>query len=66
MHQTSGLPQEIIDRAASLAARPTATQDLIEAMGRLSSIYQDVEANLNEIDSLLKVRQTKMVFIIQH
>lgn len=66
MHQTSGLPQEIIDRAASLAARPTATQDLIEAMGRLSSIYQDVEANLNEIDSLLKVRQTTMVFIIQH
>ncbi|CAH1969012.1 unnamed protein product [Acanthoscelides obtectus] len=54
VHQATGLPQEIIDRAAAMSARPTATQELSEAMNKLSSIYQDVEANLKEIDALLK------------
>ncbi|KAJ8943850.1 hypothetical protein NQ314_009620 [Rhamnusium bicolor] len=54
MNQATGIPQELIDRAAALSAKPTATQDLVEAMGKLSNIYQDVESNLNEIDILLK------------
>ncbi|XP_066251269.1 tyrosine-protein phosphatase non-receptor type 23 [Euwallacea similis] len=54
MHQATGIPQELIDRAASLSAQPNAIQSLIDEMARLSSIYHDVEANLTEIDSLLK------------
>ncbi|KAJ8960856.1 hypothetical protein NQ318_020154, partial [Aromia moschata] len=54
MNQATGIPQELIDRAAALSAKPTATQDLVEAMGKLSNIYQEVESNLNEIDALLK------------
>lgn len=55
MHQATGIPQDLIDRAAALAAKPNAVQDLINSMGKLSNIYQDVEANLKEIDALLKV-----------
>ncbi|XP_056643679.1 tyrosine-protein phosphatase non-receptor type 23 [Diorhabda sublineata] len=54
MHQATGIPQDLIDRAAALSARPNAIQDLISSMGKLSNIYQEVEANLNEIDALLK------------
>ncbi|XP_066141791.1 tyrosine-protein phosphatase non-receptor type 23 [Euwallacea fornicatus] len=54
MHQATGIPQELIDRAASLSAQPMAIQSLIDEMARLSNIYHDVEANLSEIDSLLK------------
>ncbi|VEN54036.1 unnamed protein product [Callosobruchus maculatus] len=54
VHQATGIPQELIDRAAAMSARPTATQDLTEAMNKLSNIYQDVEANLKDIDVLLK------------
>ncbi|CAG9853928.1 unnamed protein product [Phyllotreta striolata] len=54
MHQATGIPQDLIDRAAALAAKPNAVQDLINSMGKLSNIYQDVEASLNEIDELLK------------
>lgn len=55
MRQASGLTQDIVDRAAAMSARPTATQDLVNAMARLSNTYHDVEAMLNEIDDLLKV-----------
>lgn len=54
MNQATGIPQELIDRAAALSAKPTATQDLVDIMGKLSNIYQEVESNLNEIDGLLK------------
>nr|XP_023015123.1 tyrosine-protein phosphatase non-receptor type 23 [Leptinotarsa decemlineata] len=54
MHQATGIPQDLIDRAAALSVRPTATQDLVSIMGKLSNIYQEVESNLNEIDALLK------------
>ncbi|KAF7268015.1 hypothetical protein GWI33_018816 [Rhynchophorus ferrugineus] len=54
MHQATGIPQELIDRAAALSAKPNAIQDLIDSMGKLSSIYHDVESNLNEIEALLK------------
>ncbi|KAJ8972454.1 hypothetical protein NQ317_017454 [Molorchus minor] len=54
MNQATGIPQELIDRAAALSARPNVIQDLVDVMGKLSNIYQDVESNLNEIDALLK------------
>lgn len=55
MNQATGLTQDLVDRAAAMSARPTAIQDLVSAMGKLSNIYHDVEANLNEIDVLIKV-----------
>lgn len=55
MRQASGLPQDLLDRAAALSAKPNATQDLINAMGQLSNTYHDVEAMLNEIQDLLTV-----------
>lgn len=55
MHQATGIPQEIIDRAASLSAKPAAVQDLIDAMSMLSNICHDVESNLGDIEALLKV-----------
>lgn len=57
MKQASGIPQDLIDRAAALSARPTAAQDLIDAMNKLSTIYNTVEGMLNEIDGLLKAEE---------
>ncbi|XP_050309351.1 tyrosine-protein phosphatase non-receptor type 23 [Anthonomus grandis grandis] len=54
MHQATGIPQELIDRAASLSAKPSAIQDLIDSMAKLSNIYHDVKDNLSEIDELLQ------------
>ncbi|KAJ8921018.1 hypothetical protein NQ315_015814 [Exocentrus adspersus] len=54
MNQATGIPQELIDRAAALSAKPKAIQDLVEVMGKLSNIYQEVESNLKEMDALLK------------
>lgn len=54
MRQATGLPQELIDRAAALSARPNAIQDLISAMAKLSDSYHEVEAMLKEINELLK------------
>ncbi|KAI4466261.1 pcd6 interacting protein-related [Holotrichia oblita] len=54
MHQARGLPQEIVDRAAALAARPSACQDLVTVMSKLSNSYHDVEAMLRDIQQLLK------------
>lgn len=56
MRQATGLSQDIVDRAAALSAKPTATQDLVDAMAKLSDSYHEVEAMLNEIQELLKVR----------
>lgn len=55
MRQASGLSQDLVDRAAALSARPAATQDLVDAMAKLSNSYHEVEAMLNEIQELLKV-----------
>lgn len=55
MHQATGIPQDIIDRAAALSVKPEATQELQSLMDKLSRIYNDVDACLKEIDSLLKV-----------
>ncbi|KRT83132.1 tyrosine phosphatase [Oryctes borbonicus] len=59
MHQAKGLPQEIVDRAAALAARPSACQDLVAVMSKLSNSYHDVEAMLRDIQQLLKEEQQK-------
>lgn len=55
MKQAHGLTQDIVDRAAAMSVRPTAVQDLVTAMGKLSNTFHDVESMLNEIDGLLKV-----------
>ena len=47
------LPEELAERCAALNARPTAIQDLVDIMGKLSDTYRDVEAMLKEIDNLL-------------
>lgn len=62
MHQATGIPQDIIDRAAALSAKPTATQELQELMDRLSTIYNDVDACLKEIDTYLKVKKDRIFF----
>lgn len=54
MHQATGLTQDLLDRAAEISARPSATKDLVDAMGKLSNSYHEVEAMLNEIQELLK------------
>lgn len=55
MRQATGLSQDLVDRAAAISARPSATQDLVDAMAKLSNSYHEVEAMLNEIHELLKV-----------
>ncbi|XP_017769323.1 PREDICTED: tyrosine-protein phosphatase non-receptor type 23 [Nicrophorus vespilloides] len=54
MKNASGLSQELVDRAASMVGRPNATKELIEAMGKLSNTYQEVEAMLSDISEYLK------------
>lgn len=54
MRKASGLPQDLVDRAAALSAKPMATQELVTVMNKLSNIYHEVEAMLNEIQDLLK------------
>ncbi|KAK4879126.1 hypothetical protein RN001_007272 [Aquatica leii] len=59
MRQANGLTQDLVDRAAAMSAKPTAIQDLVSAMSKLSSIYHDVEAMLSEIDGLIKDEEHK-------
>lgn len=59
MRQASGLTQDLVDRAAAICGRPTAVQDLVDAMTKLSGSYHEVEAMLNEIQELLKVNIKK-------
>lgn len=54
MRKASGLPQDLVDRAAALSAKPMVTQELVTVMSKLSNIYHDVEAMLNEIQDFLK------------
>lgn len=55
MHQATGIPQDIIDRAAALSAKPTATQELQNFMDKLSLVSGNVEVYFKEVDTLLKV-----------
>lgn len=59
MHKTSGLPQDIIDRAAELSAHSTACEDLIKIMGKLSTIFNNVDKMLENIQELLKEEDDK-------
>lgn len=47
------IPQGIVDRCAALNANTSAIPDLVTSMSRLAEICTDVEANLNEISSIL-------------
>lgn len=51
------LPQELIDRCAAFSVQSNAVGSLVEAMSKLSSVYTDVEAGLNEIHQLLDEEQ---------
>lgn len=55
IRQETGIPQEIVDRAAALSAKPNAIQDLISSMTKLSNSFHEVESLLNEMEDLLKV-----------
>ncbi|KAF5269203.1 hypothetical protein FQR65_LT02504 [Abscondita terminalis] len=59
MRQANGLTQDLVDRAAAMSAKPTAIQDLVSAMAKLSGIYHDVESMLTEIDSMIKEEEKK-------
>lgn len=52
--QATGIPQEVVDRAAGLSAKPNAIKDLIDCMNALSSSYEEVESMINEIEELFK------------
>ena len=49
------LPQEVIECAASLAAKDNAVEKLTDAMDRIAAVSADVETSLNEIKELLDV-----------
>lgn len=53
------LPQDLIDRCASLSAKPDAIQNLTDAMCKLSDIYQEVGSNLTEIKELLTEEENR-------
>lgn len=50
----NNLPQELIDRCASLNAKPDTIQSLADAMSKLSNLYHEVESMLNDIKELLQ------------
>lgn len=50
------LPPEVVDRAASLSARPEAIQSLVNIMSQLANIYHDVESSLDEIKHYFEVK----------
>lgn len=52
--QPQVIPQEIVDRAAALNARPQAVQALVDAMAKLSSVHLDVDSLLNEAQLLIE------------
>lgn len=47
------VPQEVVDRAAALSARPQAAQQLIDAMGRLSAVHHDVDSLLTDAQAMI-------------
>jgi len=53
------LPQELIECAAGLSVRPSAVNQLGEAMAKLASVSAEVEASLREIQGLLKEEEGK-------
>lgn len=51
------IPQEIVDRAAALNARPQAVQALVDAMAKLSEVHLDVDSLLNESQTLIETEK---------
>lgn len=51
------IPQEIVDRAAALNARPQAVQALVDAMAKLSSVHLEVDSLLNESQALVEAEK---------
>ncbi|CAG2059549.1 unnamed protein product, partial [Timema podura] len=50
---------EAVDRCAALSAKPSAIQDLVDAMGKLADTYQDVESMLQEVKELLEQEEAR-------
>ncbi|KZC14800.1 Tyrosine-protein phosphatase non-receptor type 23, partial [Dufourea novaeangliae] len=53
------LPDELVERCAALNAKQHVIQDLVDMMGKLSDISQDVEKILKEIKKLLLDEELK-------
>uniref|UniRef100_A0A146M9J2 Tyrosine-protein phosphatase non-receptor type 23 n=1 Tax=Lygus hesperus TaxID=30085 RepID=A0A146M9J2_LYGHE len=51
------LPQEVIDRCASLSDKPDAIPNLVAAMDKLTDAYHDVDGMLKEIMELIKIEE---------
>ena len=51
------LPQEVIECAASLAAKENAVQKLTDAMARIANVSSDVQSSLDEIKSKFSFSQ---------
>ena len=51
------MPQELVDRCAAFSVQSNAVESLIEAMGKLSSVYTEVEVGLNDAQHLLDEEQ---------
>lgn len=47
--------QEVIDRCASLSAKPDAIPNLTASMDKLNEAYDDVDGMLKEIMDLIRV-----------
>lgn len=58
LHQDK-LPQSLVDRCASLSAKPNAIPDLVSSMSSLSEIWVEVEAMLNEIKNQLSEEEER-------
>lgn len=57
LSQPQIIPQEIVDRAAALNARPQAVQVLVDAMAKLSSVHLEVDSLLNEAQTLIETEK---------
>ncbi|ODM90715.1 Tyrosine-protein phosphatase non-receptor type 23 [Orchesella cincta] len=53
LHDSEKIPQELIDCCAALSVNQDAVKRLSDLMANLSSLYHDVEANLEEIQDHL-------------
>lgn len=57
--QAIGVPQDIVDRAAAICAKPQATQALVDIMGKLAGTCSEVETVLGEIQAMIKEEESK-------
>lgn len=57
--QAIGVPQDVVDRAAAICAKPQATQALVDIMGKLAGTCSEVETVLGEIQAMIKEEESK-------